>query len=111
MPAAWDGRACSGFPRPPESAAARTADAAPSRGGLTPFFLTMFNIVTGFLLALDGNSDLARCLSHVGTEGFGVEVVTAQRATPIDSAPNSDCRPCMPQSISGTRSLGVSRTE
>jgi hypothetical protein len=29
----------------------------------------MFNIVTGSLLALDGNSDLARCLSHVGTEG------------------------------------------
>ena len=29
----------------------------------------MFSIVTEFLLALDGNFDLGRCLSHVGTEG------------------------------------------
>ena len=54
----------------PSKDASFTADAVPSRGGATPFFLTMFNIVTGFLLALDGNSDLESCLSHVGTEGF-----------------------------------------
>jgi hypothetical protein len=29
----------------------------------------MSNMVTGFLLALDGNFDLGSCLNHVGTEG------------------------------------------
>jgi hypothetical protein len=29
----------------------------------------MSNMVTGFLLALDGNFDQGRCLTHVGTEG------------------------------------------
>jgi hypothetical protein len=29
-------------------------------------------MVTGFLLALDSNFDLVRCLNHVGTEGSEV---------------------------------------
>jgi hypothetical protein len=55
----------------PARAASRTADAVPSRGGAVPFFLDMFNIVTGFLLALDSKFDRGSCLSHVGTEGSG----------------------------------------
>jgi site-specific DNA-methyltransferase (adenine-specific) len=58
--------------RSPERAASRTAEAVPSRGEEAPFFLGMFSIVTEFLLALDGNFDPGRCLSHVGTEGDGV---------------------------------------
>ena len=53
----------------PERAASRTTEAVPSRGKEAPFFLDMFSIVTEFLLALDGNFDPGRCLSHVGTEG------------------------------------------
>ena len=34
----------------------------------------MFSIVTEFLLALDGNFDPGRCLSHVGTEGRVLEI-------------------------------------
>ena len=53
-------------------AASRIAAAVPARGGAAPFFLDISNMVTGFLLALDSNFDLVRCLSHVGTEGVDV---------------------------------------
>jgi len=53
----------------PERAASLTAAAVPSRGGVAPFFFDMFNIVTGFLFALDTKFGWGRCLSHVGTEG------------------------------------------
>lgn len=54
----------------PERTASRTADAVPSRGEDASFFLTdIFNMVTDSQLALDGNYDRVRCLSHVGREG------------------------------------------
>jgi hypothetical protein len=45
-----------------------------------PFFLDMFNIVTGSLLALDSNFDRGRCLSHVGTEGIDTSGLVERKA-------------------------------
>jgi hypothetical protein len=43
----------------------------------------MFNIVTGFLLALDSKFDRGSCLSHVGTEGSDPTTAeTASRRAP-----------------------------